>query len=73
MEVVTINKNVLGGIPCFKGTRVPVRILFEHLIEGYTVDDFVADFPTVSKEQAEAALDLAKDDMPLHAVRVGEH
>jgi uncharacterized protein (DUF433 family) len=72
MQVVTVNKNVQGGTPCFAGTRVPVSTLFVHLKRGYSVAEFLADFPTVSKEQAEAMLDLANADVPLHAVRVGE-
>jgi len=72
MEVITINKKVQGGVPCFKGTRVPVYVLYDHLKQGYTLAEFLADFPTVKKSQAEAVLDLANADIPLHAVRVGE-
>ena len=36
--VVTVNKNILGGTPCFAGTRVPVSSLFDHLEGGYTID-----------------------------------
>ncbi len=72
MQVVTINKNVQGGTPCFAGTRVPVSTLFVHLKRGYALAEFLADFPTVSKEQAEAMLDLANGDIPTHAIQVGE-
>jgi uncharacterized protein (DUF433 family) len=72
MTVVTVNKNVQGGLPCFAGTRVPVASLFDHLKKGYTVAEFVADFPTVTREQAGAVLDLATVDVPQHAVRVGD-
>jgi uncharacterized protein (DUF433 family) len=71
-QVVTVNKNVQGGAPCFAGTRVPVSTLFVHLKKGYTMAEFLADFPSVNRSQAEAVLDLAKNDIPLHAVRVGE-
>jgi uncharacterized protein (DUF433 family) len=47
---------------------VPVSSLFDHLRKGYTVDDFLADFPTVSKQQIEGLLDLAEADIPKHAV-----
>ena len=68
MQVVTINTKVQGGLPCFTGTRVPISSLFDHLKKGYTVDEFLADFPTVSKAQIEALLDLAEADIPRHAV-----
>ena len=68
MDVVTISSKVQGGLPCFAGTRVPVSSLFDHLRKGYTVDEFLADFPTVSKEQIERLLDLAEADIPKHAV-----
>jgi uncharacterized protein (DUF433 family) len=72
MQYVTVNKNVQGGIPCFTGTRVPVVVLFDHLKKGYTIDEFLTDFPTVSRELAEGVLDLATDDVPRHAAVVGE-
>ena len=67
MQVVTVNRNVQGGVACFAGTRVPVESLFDHLVRGYTVDEFLSDFPTVTKEQVEAVLDMAKRDVPKHA------
>jgi uncharacterized protein (DUF433 family) len=71
MNVITINKNIQGGIPCFAGTRVPVSSLFDHLKKGYTVAEFLADFPTVTEGLALAVLDLAKADVPKHAERAG--
>jgi uncharacterized protein (DUF433 family) len=67
MKVVTINPKVQGGTPCFDGTRVPISSLFDHLKKGYTVDEFIADFPTVSKAQVEGLLDLAEAEVPKHA------
>jgi len=67
MSVVSINPKVQGGVPCFAGSRVPVSSLFDHLKKGYTVDEFLADFPTVSKVQVDALLDLAQADIPKHA------
>jgi uncharacterized protein (DUF433 family) len=66
-DVVAVNPNIQGGTPCFKGTRVPVSSLFDHLEQGYTLNEFLADFPTVQREQAFAVLELAKADMPRHA------
>lgn len=50
---------ILNGIPVFKGTRVPVEMLFDHLEAGISLDEFLEDFPTVTKKQAVALLDIA--------------
>ncbi len=52
---------VLGGVPVFRGTRVPVATLLDYLEAGDRLGDFLDDFPTVKREQAEAVLELAKD------------
>ena len=54
------NPDIHGGTPVFSGTRVPVRTLMEHLEACDRLDDFLEDFPTVSREQALKALELAK-------------
>ncbi len=56
---ITYDKDVLGGQQVFTGTRVPVETLFDHLEAGVSLDVFLDDFPTVSKEQAIAVLDMA--------------
>ena len=48
---ITINPDILGGTPAFRGTRVPVEALLSNLEAGVSVDDFLANFPTVSREQ----------------------
>jgi uncharacterized protein (DUF433 family) len=48
--------DILGGTPVFCGTRVPVESLFDHLAQGISLDDFLDDFPTVTREQAVAVL-----------------
>lgn len=53
------NPDILGGTPVFAGTRVPVRILMEHLEAGERLEDFLADYPTVSRHQAVALLQRA--------------
>ena len=58
-ELITIDNDILCGQPVFKGTRVPVESLFDHLEAGVPLDEFLDDFPTVSKEQAIALLDMA--------------
>jgi uncharacterized protein (DUF433 family) len=62
-EIVRIDKQILGGTPCFAGTRVPVRSLFDHLKLGYTVPQFLEQFPTVKQSQVEALLDHAERDI----------
>jgi len=61
MYPVHVDPDILGGTPCFAGTRVPVRTLFDVLEKGHTLDDFLTGFPTVAREQALAVLELAKD------------
>ena len=56
---IRCDPEVLGGIPVFAGTRVPVQSLIDYLRHGHSLDEFLADFPTVRKEQAEGVLDIA--------------
>ena len=58
-EIISRDPDVLGGTPVFAGTRVPVDSLIAHLKAGDSLDDFLEGFPTVSREQAEAFLELA--------------
>jgi uncharacterized protein (DUF433 family) len=58
-ELITIDNDILGGQPVFKGTRVPVESLFDYLEAGVPLNEFLEEFPTVSKEQAVALLDIA--------------
>ena len=58
---------VLGGTVVFTGTRVPVQTLMDYLEAGERLDDFLADFPTVTREQAIAALELASKALRLDA------
>jgi uncharacterized protein (DUF433 family) len=58
-EIITVDKDILSGQPVFTGTRVPVESLFDHLEAGVPLDEFLDDFPTVSREQAIALLDIA--------------
>ena len=59
-NVITTNPNVLGGTPCFAGTRVPVRSLFDHLEGGYNVEYFLDQFPSVKREQVMAVLESSR-------------
>ena len=60
-SIVEVNPEVLNGTPVFVGTRVPVQTLIDYLEAGDRLDDFLEDFPTVSREQAVAALELARE------------
>ena len=53
----------LGGVPVFTGTRIPVRSLFDYLDGGESIDEFLRQFPSVKREQAVAALDVARDSL----------
>ena len=59
-DIITIDKEVLGGQPVFKGTRVPIESLFAHLEKGISLDDFLEDFPSVTKQQAVKVLEIAE-------------
>lgn len=58
--LVYTDPEILGGTPVFAGTRVPVQTLIEYLEGGQRLDEFLEDFPTVSREQAIGALEQAK-------------
>ena len=64
-SVVTRDPQILGATPVFVGTRVPVRTLLDCLEGGYTINDFLEDFPTVRKEQVLAFLEDTKADLEL--------
>ena len=55
--IVHSDPDILGGKPVFVGTRVPVQALLDYIEGGHTLDEFLADFPTVSREQAVQSLE----------------
>lgn len=59
-KLIERNPDILGGAPVSSGTRVPVRILMEHLQAGDRLDDFLDDYPTVPREQAVGLLERAE-------------
>jgi len=65
--LVTRSDEVMSGAVVFTGTRVPVQTLLDYLEEGDRLDDFLEDFPTVSREHALAVLELAKQSVFAHA------
>lgn len=56
---ITIDPEIQFGTPVFKNTRVPVISLFLHLKKGVSIDDFLKDFPSVTKQQCEEVIELA--------------
>ena len=58
-DIIVKDKDVLGGTPVFRGTRVPFQALLDYLEGGDTLDEFLDDFPTVTKEAAVAALEIS--------------
>ena len=60
-SVIRCDPEVLGGTPVFVGTRVPVKNLMDYLAAGDSLERFLEHFPSVTREQAVAALEVAKD------------
>jgi uncharacterized protein (DUF433 family) len=60
-QPIQLDPEILSGTECFSGTRVPVATLMDYLKAGDRVDDFLEDFPTVSREQVAAVLEIATD------------
>ena len=66
-SVVHSDSGILGGTPVFVGTRVPVKTLYDYLEAGDALDEFLEDFPSVSRDQAVAALELGREMTEAHA------
>ncbi len=62
-EIVWVHPDRMSGQPCFKGTRVPIQALIDHIEGNSTLDDFLKGFPSVSREQAVKFIELAKDSL----------
>jgi uncharacterized protein (DUF433 family) len=65
--VIHSDPAIQGGVPVFVGTRVPVKNLFDYLEAGDSLDDFLKSFPSVTREQAVAALELAREALATDA------
>ena len=62
-NVIIKDKNILGGEPVFRGTRVPFKILIDYLEGGDTLDQFLEQYPSVSRELAIAAIEEARSSL----------
>jgi uncharacterized protein (DUF433 family) len=60
-QIVQRSSKVMGGTPVFAGTRVPIQTLLDYIEAGDRLDDFLDEFPTVTREKAIAFLELAKE------------
>ena len=60
-DVIVSEPEILGGIPVFRGTRVPFKNLLDYLEGGHTLNEFLDDFPSVTREAAIAVLERAKE------------
>jgi uncharacterized protein (DUF433 family) len=67
--IVWVNAERLSGAPCFYGTRVPVKNLFDYLEAGDPLAEFLEGFPSVSREQAVAVLELAHQGLLAESLR----
>ena len=59
-DLITVDSEVLGGTPVFKGTRVPVKTLFDYLEDNYSLDEFLECFPSVTRLMACAILERSE-------------
>ena len=65
-DVVEVDPEKMSGVPVFTGTRVPIGHLFEYLESGETLDEFLDQFPSVTRDQALGALELSKESLLAH-------
>jgi len=61
--VVWVDPDRMSGEPCFRGTRVPIRMLLEHLAAGFSLDEFLETVPSLEREKAQEFLKLAGEQM----------
>jgi uncharacterized protein (DUF433 family) len=59
-DLITIDPDILGGVPVFKGTRVPIKTLFEYLENDYSLEEFLECFPSVSRDLARQVLECSE-------------
>ena len=60
-DPIKIDPEILGGTPCFNGTRVPIKNLFDYLEGDYSVEEFLIDFPSVQRSQVNQVIELASE------------
>ncbi|HEX8342921.1 MAG TPA: DUF433 domain-containing protein [Tepidisphaeraceae bacterium] len=65
---IQIDRGILGGTPCFRGTRVPIQNLIDHVKHNRPLDEFFVDFPSVTREQVAAVLDIFANNLYRYAL-----
>ncbi len=60
-KVISVNPEILSGMPVFQGTRVPIKNLFDYIETGNTLEKFLEEFPSVRKEQVISLMELAEN------------
>jgi uncharacterized protein (DUF433 family) len=60
---IQTDPEIMSGAPCFAGTRVPIKNLFDYLSDGYSLDEFLEQFPSVERKDAQAVLELAGQNL----------
>ena len=61
--VVWVDHDRLGGVPCFRGTRIPVQMMIDHLAAGFSLDEFLETVPSLDRLQAQRFLELVGEQM----------
>ena len=62
-DLISTDPEIMGGTPCFRGTRVPVAVLFDNLADGLSVDEILGSWPSLRREDVLAVLALASDEV----------
>jgi uncharacterized protein (DUF433 family) len=60
LDLITVDPDILGGTPVFKGTRVPIKALFDYLEDDYSLEEFLECFPSVSRTMATQILEKSE-------------
>lgn len=60
IDLITVDPEILGGTPVFKGTRVPIKALFDYLEDNYSLDEFLECFPSVTRQMACRILEFSE-------------
>jgi len=62
-DLISTDPEIMGGTPCFRGTRVPVAVLFDNLADGLSLDEILVSWPSLNREDVLAVLALASDEV----------
>ena len=60
MKIINVDAEIMGGMPVFAGTRVPIQSFFDYIETGETLDEFLLDFPSVQRQQVFGLLELSQ-------------